>query len=478
MSSSYSSQRSLLQRRNSMTRMLQTLLDGAAVLGIAYFLIVHHIGAVTAEYTVFVLLLMGTLAVVYDHYGIYRSNANFTRKALNLFNAWSLTFLVVVLLGFLTKNVGQFSRLLVGELYVAGYVAQLGLHLLVWAVQVKFMQRLQAERVIIVGSGRLANYLQGKISNNPWLNQQVVGCVALSDDKADEAQGAGVDERAVSQRMQQLGYLEQLPKLIERHKVSIVYFAIPLDASEILESLYFKLLEQHVAIHWVPDIFSLRLVNHSVREIAGLPVIALSETPLTGTRLALKSLEDLVLSSLILLAIAPLLLVIALAVKLDSPGPVFFRQARNGWNGKTFRIWKFRSMYVHQPEGTVLKQAEKDDPRVTRVGRFIRRTSLDELPQIFNVLAGDMSLVGPRPHAVQHDAEYSQRISDYMARHNIKPGITGLAQVRGFRGETRDLEQMALRIESDIEYINHWSVWLDFSILLRTLVAFTGKNAY
>jgi len=478
MSFSYSSQRSLLQRRNSMTRMLQTLLDGAAVLGISYFLIVRHIGIVTAEYTVFVLLLMGALAVVYDHYGIYRSNANFTRKALNLFNAWSLTFLVVVLLGFLTKNVGQFSRLLVGELYVAGYGAQLGLHLLVWLVQVKFMQRLQAERVIIVGSGRLANYLQGKISNNPWLNQQVVGCVALSDDKVDEAQSAGADAQAVSGRMQQLGRLEQLPQLIEQHKVSIVYFAIPLDASEILESLYFKLLEQHVAIHWVPDIFSLRLVNHSVREIAGLPVIALSETPLTGTRLALKSLEDLVLSSLILLAITPLLLVIALAVKLDSPGPVFFRQNRNGWNGKTFKIWKFRSMYVHQPEGTVLKQAEKDDPRITRVGRFIRRTSLDELPQIFNVLAGEMSLVGPRPHAVQHDAEYSQRISDYMARHNIKPGITGLAQVRGFRGETRDLEQMALRIESDIEYINHWSVWLDLSILLRTLVAFTGKNAY
>lgn len=533
MSSSYSSQRSLLQRRNSMTRMLQTLLDGAAVLGIAYFLIVRQIGAVTAAYTVFVLLLMGTLAVVYDHFGIYRSNANFTRKALNLFNAWSLTFLIVVLLGFLSKNAEQFSRLFVGELYVAGYGVQLGLHLLVWLVQVKFMQRLQAERVIIVGSGRLANYLQGKISNNPWLNQQVVGSVALSDEQADEAQRAGADEPVGGQRMQQpgarrtlgvdsengpqrapflphsqphsgamgqedgkkwaaaapsqptipksgrlLGRLEQLPQLIEQHKVSIVYFAIPLDASEILENLYFKLLEQHVAIHWVPDIFSLRLVNHSVREIAGLPVIALSETPLTGTRLALKSLEDLLLSSLILLAIAPLLLVIALAVKLDSPGPVFFRQARNGWNGKTFRIWKFRSMYVHQPEAGVIKQAEKDDPRVTRVGRFIRRTSLDELPQIFNVFMGDMSLVGPRPHAVQHDAEYSQRISDYMARHNIKPGITGLAQVRGFRGETRDLEQMALRVESDIEYINHWSVWLDLSILLRTLVVFTGKNAY
>lgn len=245
-----------------------------------------------------------------------------------------------------------------------------------------------------------------------------------------------------------------------------------------LEDLYFKLLDKHVAVHWVPDIFSLRLVNHCVREIAGIPVLTLSETPLIGTRLMFKALEDFVLSVLILIMITPVLLAIALAVKLDSRGPVFFRQQRMGWNGKIFRIWKFRSMFVHQPEDGVVKQAEKNDPRVTRVGAFIRRTSLDELPQIFNVLTGDMSLVGPRPHAIQHDEEYSRRISDYFARHNIKPGITGLAQVRGFRGETKSVEQMMQRVESDIEYINNWSLWLDLTILVRTTAAFTGKYAY
>lgn len=275
-----------------------------------------------------------------------------------------------------------------------------------------------------------------------------------------------------------LGTLEQLPNLIAQHQVRTVYFAIPLDASEVLEGLYFNLLDKHVAVHWVPDIFSLRLVNHSVREIAGLPVITLSETPLTGTRLLLKSFEDLVFSSIILALIAPVLLVIALAVKLDSPGPVFFRQPRNGWSGRTFHIWKFRSMYVHPVDQGVVKQAQKNDPRVTRVGRVLRRTSLDELPQLFNVLRGEMSLVGPRPHAVQHDAEYSQRISDYFARLNIKPGITGLAQVRGHRGETRDIQEMVQRVESDIEYINNWSLWLDIIILFRTIGAFTGSKAY
>jgi putative colanic acid biosynthesis UDP-glucose lipid carrier transferase len=149
-----------------------------------------------------------------------------------------------------------------------------------------------------------------------------------------------------------------------------------------------------------------------------------------------------------------------------------------GWGGKIFSIWKFRSMVVHQVDSGVLKQAQKNDPRVTRVGAFIRRTSLDELPQLFNVLTGDMSLVGPRPHAIQHDQEYSRRIDDYFARHNIKPGITGLAQVRGFRGETKDDEQMIQRVESDIEYINNWSLWLDLTILVRTFSVLTGKNAY
>lgn len=242
--------------------------------------------------------------------------------------------------------------------------------------------------------------------------------------------------------------------------------------------MYFKLLDKCIAVNWVPDIFSLRLINHSVREIAGIPVLTLSETPLTGMSLFLKNIEDRVLAALILLCASPVLIGVALAIKFTSRGPVFFRQERTGWTGESFRIWKFRSMHVHQPDNGVVKQAQKNDPRLTKIGAFIRRTSLDELPQLFNVLTGEMSLVGPRPHALQHDTLYSQDIVDYFARHNIKPGMTGLAQVRGFRGETKDIEQMIQRVDSDIEYINNWSLWLDFVILVRTLNAFTGKQAY
>jgi putative colanic acid biosynthesis UDP-glucose lipid carrier transferase len=260
--------------------------------------------------------------------------------------------------------------------------------------------------------------------------------------------------------------------------VSTVYIVTSLESSKLLEDVYFTLLDNHITVRWVPDIFSLRLVNHHLNEISGIPVLTLSETPLTGTWLIAKLLEDKILSAVILLLVSPVLLLTAIAVKLDSPGPVFFRQERAGWNGKTFHIWKFRSMRLHELEGGVVKQAEKGDPRITKLGALLRRTSLDELPQLLNVLAGDMSLVGPRPHALQHDQEYSQRLADYFARHQIKPGITGLAQVRGLRGETAEVSQMAQRIESDIEYINNWSLWLDFTILLRTTVVLTGKQAY
>ena len=186
------------------------------------------------------------------------------------------------------------------------------------------------------------------------------------------------------------------------------------------------------------------------------------------------------LSFLILIALSPVLFIIAILIKSDSPGPVFFRQNRTGWNGKTFSIWKFRSMHTNQQvqDNAELKQAERGDPRITKIGAFIRKTSIDELPQLFNVLTGDMSLVGPRPHAVQHDEVYSQRINDYYARHNIKPGMTGLAQVRGYRGETKEIDQMTKRVESDIEYINNWSIWLDLSILIRTTAVFNSKGVY
>lgn len=476
--------RSILKRRGSISTAVQTVLDLVAVLGLALLLIRQQVGGLTADYSMMLLLLAIGMLFAYDQFGVYRSNSSFTRKALTHFKAWSLAFGFLLVVGFATKQTDTFSRLLLGQLYVAGYLLQVLLQYLSRQAQTRVMRHaVPAENVLIVGTGKLARYLQNKVSGNPWLNQNVVGCLQLPSAAQSRSgkTGATLYETSDFGTLKEpniIGPLGEMLAIIDRHDVRTVYFAIPLGESDLIEDMYFQLLDRQVAVHWVPDIFSLLLVNHSVREIAGLPVLTLSETPLTGTRLLLKALEDRVLGSLILLLISPVLLLIALAIKLDSPGPVFFRQARKGWSGRVFHIWKFRSMFVHQPEAGVVQQATRNDPRITRVGAFLRKTSLDELPQIFNVLKGEMSLVGPRPHAVQHDEQYSKGIDVYFARHNIKPGITGLAQVRGLRGETKEIERMQQRIEADIEYINNWSLWLDFTILLRTLGALTGKNAY
>lgn len=472
-------QRTLLQRRSSISQTLQQVLDSMSVIGVTLALIQYHyqdIGGKTMPYIIMLLVLLGLLAITYDKFAIYRSNNNFLDKSTNVLKAWTLTFLLLIVFAFLTKQSHVYSRYLIGQLFVLGYLAQIFVNYLFRIVYKNVSLRTQkVEKVIIIGQSRLAYYLQEKVSSNPWIGEQVVGFVQLP---GDGKPSSGRKARGRQSDPVVLGNIEHLSAIIDQYEISMIYVVTPLKSSKALEDIYMNTLDKHVAIHWVPDIFSLRLVNHSVKEISGIPVITLSETPLIGVRMLQKAIEDKLLSILILIAIFPILLIVAIAVKLDSPGPIFFRQNRAGWSGKSFKIWKFRSMYVHQEEAGKIKQAQKNDSRITRVGAFIRRTSLDELPQIFNVLSGDMSLVGPRPHAVQHDKEYSERIFDYFARHHIKPGITGLAQVRGLRGETKDIEQMVLRIESDIEYINNWSVGLDISIIFRTVFALSGKNAY
>jgi putative colanic acid biosysnthesis UDP-glucose lipid carrier transferase len=477
-----SQSRPILQRRKGLVNLLQPIFDGLAIVAAAWFFAILNVGYLTQDYIILMLVMLGLVSVIYDRYAIYRTSSNFSTKMFNLFNAWTISFLALFLLGFLTKQSHVYSRAFILELYVFGFLAQATIHMALRAFTKQLNKHSHvADNVIIVGQGQLANYLEHKITANPWLNQHVIGNVSIEEEEltlSRTQQKSELNEYATSRTIQ-LGKVAELPSLIDTHGITTIYIVTPLESSKVLEELYFVLLDKHVSIHWIPDIFSLRLINHSVREIAGIPVLTLSETPLTGFSKLGKSIEDVTLSVLILLLLSPVLIAVAVAIKLDSPGPVFFRQKRAGWNGKTFSIWKFRSMYMQQPgDKDILKQAEKNDPRVTKVGAFIRKTSLDELPQLFNVLTGDMSLVGPRPHAVQHDEEYSEDIDDYYARHNIKPGITGLAQVRGYRGETKELDQMTKRIESDIEYINNWSIWLDLSILIRTTKAFTGKSAY
>jgi putative colanic acid biosysnthesis UDP-glucose lipid carrier transferase len=276
------------------------------------------------------------------------------------------------------------------------------------------------------------------------------------------------------------GHCRDIADYVRAHAVNLVYIALPLANVPRLSALINALRDTTASVYFVPDTFAFDLIQGRMAEINGMPVLSVCDTPFHGTDAVLKRMMDVTLAGCALLLTLPLIALIALAVKLTSPGPVLFRQRRYGLNGEEITVYKFRSMTVCE-DGPVVTQATAEDHRVTRIGRFIRKTSLDELPQLLNVLQGTMSLVGPRPHAVAHNEKYRRLINGYMIRHKVRPGITGLAQVNGLRGETDTVDKMAQRVRYDLEYLRSWSPWLDIQILtksLRVVWRDYKKNAY
>jgi putative colanic acid biosysnthesis UDP-glucose lipid carrier transferase len=275
------------------------------------------------------------------------------------------------------------------------------------------------------------------------------------------------------------GHCRDVANFVRAHGVRIVYIALPLANVPRMSELINTLRDTTASVYFVPDAFAFDLIQGRLIEISGMPALSVCETPLHGMEAVFKRAMDIAIASLGLLLLSPLLLLIAAAVKLGSSGPALFRQRRYGLDGEEILVYKFRSMKVCE-DGAVIAQAAKGDPRVTPVGAFLRRTSLDELPQLINVLEGKMSLVGPRPHAVAHNEVYRKLIDGYMIRHKVRPGITGLAQVSGLRGETETLDKMAARVRYDLEYLRHWSPWLDIKILFKTLgvVIADQRNVY
>lgn len=258
-----------------------------------------------------------------------------------------------------------------------------------------------------------------------------------------------------------------------------IWLDLPLSMGSFIKDIVYELRHSTMDIRFFPDFEDIQLLNHKVSSIVGHYAIDISCTPLRGFKRVVKRLEDVLIGTLICILILPVCLLIATAIRLSSPGPVLFKQYRNGLEGRRFKVYKFRSMEVHEEKDGKITQAQPDDPRVTSLGAFLRRTSLDELPQFFNVLQGRMSIVGPRPHALAHNEYYKDLVESYMWRHKVKPGITGLAQVRGYRGLTDTLEKMEKRVECDLEYINNWSLWLDLKIILQTIAkGIIHKNAF
>ncbi|MCC8404953.1 undecaprenyl-phosphate glucose phosphotransferase [Paraburkholderia sp. MMS20-SJTN17] len=272
---------------------------------------------------------------------------------------------------------------------------------------------------------------------------------------------------------------QRMIQLVRQRAIRELWLALPISKEKAIHRYVMDLRNDFVNIRFIPDVGSLTLFNQPMVELLGVPAINLAASPITDLRVLPKRVFDTVFALAALTALAPLMLVIALMVKLSSPGPVFFRQRRKGIDGREFEIFKFRSMKVHTEAAGQVTQATRRDPRITAVGAFLRRTSLDELPQFINVLRGEMSVVGPRPHALEHDDIYKDLVKGYMHRYRIKPGITGWAQINGYRGETDRIEKMMGRVKLDLYYMQHWTFWLDIKIVVLTLwKGFAGSNAY
>ncbi|CAI1766289.1 Putative colanic biosynthesis UDP-glucose lipid carrier transferase [Serratia fonticola] len=319
--------------------------------------------------------------------------------------------------------------------------------------------------VAIVGNLSAGYELAEGLNEQPWMGLRVLGF--YSDENPNFSEG--------------ICYLGGIDSLIDTAKsggIDRVYIAMPMSEETKIRDIISSLSDTTCSVMLIPDIFTFNLVHSKIEEINNVPIISLFDTPMSGINRLIKRLEDIILSLLILIFISPVLLLIAMSIKITSQGPVIFRQTRYGIDGRAIKVLKFRSMNVMENDGDIT-QAKKGDLRITPIGAFLRKTSLDELPQFFNVLKGDMSIVGPRPHAVAHNEQYRRLIRGYMLRHKVKPGITGWAQINGWRGETDTLEKMEKRIEFDLDYIQTWSVWFDLKIIFLTIFkGFINKSAY
>ena len=377
---------------------------------------------------------------------------------------WAAVVATLLLIAYATKTSANFSRrALLLWFTVTPLVLVAALTIVnAWARAVAASPR-NARRAVIVGANNLSARLAKTVKSRPELGLHI--------ERAFDLQHDAQDARAL------VAARKGVHDYVNRRRIEVVFLALPIE-SETTRALLDSLRDTTSSVYLIPNIALHDLIQARSDEIDGVPVIALCESPLHGARAFSKRATDVVLASALLVCALPVMLAIAAAIKLTSPGPVLFKQRRYGLDGEQIAVHKFRTMTVTE-NGRRITQATRDDPRVTPVGRFLRRTSLDELPQLLNVLAGTMSLVGPRPHAVAHNEEYRKLIRGYMVRHKVTPGITGLAQVNGCRGETATLEDMQRRVEYDLEYMRRWCWLLDLKILVKTAaLVFRDERAY
>ena len=387
----------------------------------------------------------------------------------NLLFSWVLIIGILLLLGYATKHAHLYSRL---TLFTWFTITPLPLLLSQIA-----LNKLTTAMTNITGNTRKA-VIAGVTDHSQRLVSQFIKDPSLSTEVVGYFEDRNMDRLGQLENGKVLGNLSDLANYVSNNNIDVIYISLPIRNLDRTEKLLNQLHDTTASIYFVPDVFVFDLIQARTYEINGIPAVALCETPFVGVSGLLKRISDFCLATLAIILTAPLMLIISIAIKLTSNGPVIFKQHRYGLDGHEILVYKFRTMRVIEDSGDI-SQATRNDPRVTPLGSFLRRYSLDELPQLFNVLQGRMSMVGPRPHAVAHNETYRKLIKGYMIRHKVQPGITGLAQVNGLRGETSEVELMEKRIEMDLDYLRRWSIQLDLEIIFKTiLVVLKSKNAY
>lgn len=388
---------------------------------------------------------------------------------LRLAASWALVLLIGLFFSFMIHHVGNVSRLWLFYWYAIGLTLLVMYRLAVYFVlRYLRIKGLNSKRVLIVGYGSTGQELHRRALKLDWAGYDVVAVHAAPEDV----------HKIIDRSIARVDDLQNIHHYVEANCIHEIWITLPLMESPKLQQLQYLLRNSLADVRWVPDILGLQMLSNKMTNFMGFPVVDLNQPISSGLNGIVKDIFDKVFAAVALFLLAPLFVVIAILIKHASPGPVFFRQPRLGLNGRKFNVYKFRTMKVHQEHDRVT-QATRNDPRITPIGGFLRRTSLDELPQFINVLLGDMSVVGPRPHALQHNELYKDLLEIYMLRHRVKPGITGWAQIHGHRGETDTVDKMAKRVQFDLHYIQNWSLRMDIQIIVWTAFkGWTGTNAY
>ncbi len=448
----------------------QRVLDPLIIMGTLYLATVMFSEPFSGYSLVLMILAFFISSAVYQHIDPYRTwrSGRMLAYARDTVFGWLVTIAVLWFLGSASGLKYYYDERVLLAWIVAAPATLLVSHIAVRRATGSRDKSREVRSIVVVGANDVGMKFAGICDRHPNLFMQVHG---FFDDRADERYPDGLGHPM-------LGKMNEVAPYVRQHNIKMIFISQPISAQPRIRRLIDELQDTTASVYFLPDVYVFDLMQARFDTVGGMPVIAICETPFMGFNSAIKRGSDILFASIILLLLAPLMLAVAVAVKLSSPGPVIFRQRRYGLYGEQIIVYKFRSMSV-MDDGAKVVQAQKQDPRVTRIGGFLRRTSLDELPQFINVLQGRMSIVGPRPHAVAHNEQYRKLIKGYMLRHKVRPGITGWAQVNGLRGETATLDRMEARIQYDLDYLRNWSVWLDLWIILKTVkVVLTRENAH